>query len=254
MSALQQSGGDEAVATWSDAVAPKRKNGEQDRPTRILVADAFVVCRYGLVRALNELYGGIAIKEASNLDDTLAAIRADTDLDLVLLSLDLPGMEKFKGLRELIKRLPRTPFVVLSMTVERQDIFAALQHGARGYLPICSSMDVFRHALPLIMSGECFVPAVALRGTEQAAAPLSPGESSGGRERAGALTPRQREVLALLAAGKSNKEIARQLNLLVGTVKLHVKAILRALEASNRTQAVVAAVRAGYLSKDFLSR
>jgi len=109
--------------------------------------------------------------------------------------------------------------------------------------------------LPLVMAGEFYIPASALRGDKTdvlrvadhdgAALPMTPAGHS--------LTPRQREITVMLAEGKSNKEIARELKLLDGTIKLHVAGILRKLGVRNRTEAALAAVRAGYLPTGTLS-
>jgi DNA-binding NarL/FixJ family response regulator len=113
-------------------------------------------------------------------------------------------------------------------------------------------MEVLRHALPLILSGEFYIPASVLRhvGPQSFITSADP-TSQTARD---LLTPRQCQVLEMLADGKSNKEIARQLQLLDGTVKLHVKAILRKLGVNNRTQAVIAAAKAGFLPKELLSK
>jgi two-component system nitrate/nitrite response regulator NarL len=127
-----------------------------------------------------------------------------------------------------------------------------LRNGARGYFPLSTKPCVLEHALPLIMSGEFYIPACALRlghGHEilapEGLAPLMRSAGNG-------LTLRQCEVVVMLAEGKSNKEIAREFRVLEGTVKLHVKGILRKLGVRNRTEAVLAAARGGYLPKGTL--
>jgi len=107
---------------------------------------------------------------------------------------------------------------------------------------------VLRHILPLILSGEFYIPASALCAEGRHALLAANGSSPRARLSADdGLTTRQRDVAALLAAGKSNKEIARELKVYEGTVKFHVKSILRKLGVRNRTEAVLAAARAGYL-------
>jgi len=176
----------------------------------------------------------------------LASIRKLPDLDLVLLDASMSGMENFDGLRRVVKNLDDVPVIVTSPSENPTQIFAAIRNGARGYIPPSSKPCVLQHALPLVMAGGLYIPASAFRGKRLGAlrAPerLSPQMTS-------SLTQRQREIIIMLAEGKSNKEIARGLGLLEGTVKIHVRGILRNLGVRNRTEAAIAAVRAGYLSK-----
>src|SRR5262249_29994087 len=112
---------------------------------------------------------------------------------------------------------------------------------------------VLKPAWPLVMAGDFYIPASALRAESGRA--LLPTESPSPRMMLSvgdSLTPRQCEIAVMLADGKSNKEIARELKVLEGTVKLHVKEILRKLGVRNRTEAVLAAARAGYLSRGTL--
>ena len=118
----------------------------------------------------------------------------------------------------------------------------AIRAGARGFIPMSARIDVLRYALPLVLKGEFYVRPSAFRGDTLTvrSAPVAAAPATSEPTIGDTLTPRQSEVLLMLAAGKSNKEIARQLDLLDGTVKLHVKAILRKLRVNNRTQAVMA--------------
>jgi len=155
-------------------------------------------------------------------------------------------MENFEGLRRVVENLRGVPVIVTSPSESHAQIIAAIRNGARGYIPPSSKRCVLQHALPLVMAGGLYIPASAFRGKKLGAlrAPerLSPQMTS-------SLTQRQREIIIMLAEGKSNKEIARELGLLEGTVKIHVRGILRNLGVRNRTEAAIAAVRAGYLSK-----
>ena len=217
---------------------------------KVLAADEYILC-CGLLQTLTQLYDGVRVTGANSIDEVLARIQDLPDLDLVVLDAAMPGMENFAGLRRTVEKRPDVPVIITSSSESRAEIFAALRNGARGYVPLSSRPCVLRHALPLIMSGEFYIPASALRADNSHAllpidepsppiVPLAGGDT---------LTPRQREIAVMLAAGKSNKEIARQLNVFEGTVKLHVKRILRKLGVRNRTEAVLAAARAGYLPR-----
>lgn len=189
--------------------------------------------------------------------------------DLILVDLVMPGLAWTEGLRALKAAAPETPLVVLSANADKRLIVDAVKRGASGFIPKTSSSRVMISALKLVLSGGVYLPSDLLQdsGDEDGPGRLSaPGITGAGRGTTGddgmaasraleratlaaaaitPLTPRQREVLALLGKGKSNKEIARHLDLSEGTVKLHVTAILKALGVSNRTGAVIAAQRLG---------
>jgi DNA-binding CsgD family transcriptional regulator len=129
---------------------------------------------------------------------------------------------------------------------------AAIRNGATGYFPLSTKASVLKHALPLILLGEIYIPACALRLDHGHAMPRPEGLVPRTRNADGGLTPRQCETIAMLGEGKSNKEIAREMRVLEGTVKLHVRGILRKLGVRNRTEAVLAAARGGYLSNGAL--
>jgi two-component system, NarL family, nitrate/nitrite response regulator NarL len=212
----------------------------------VLAADDYILC-CGLLRTLMLLYGDVRVTPANSIGEVLARIPELPDLDLVVLDTSMPGMETFAGLRRTVDMIPDVPVIVTSPTESRAQIIAAIRNGARGYIPLSSKPCVLQHALPLIMAGEFYIPASAVRsGTSHAL------QSSEGPAPGDSLTPRQREIAVMLAQGKSNKEIARELKVLEGTVKLHVKGILRKLGVRNRTEAVLAAARAGYLPKGIL--
>jgi DNA-binding NarL/FixJ family response regulator len=191
----------------------------------------------------------VCVIAADSIDDVLARTSELPDLDLVLLDARMPGMENFGGLRRTVEKLPDVPVVVTSPSESHAHIVAAIRNGARGYFPLSTKPHVLEHALPLILSGEYFIPACALRFGQGDAMLAREGTVPRKRAADDGLTVRQREIVVMLAEGKSNKEIAREFEVLEGTIKLHVKGILRKLGARNRTEAVVAAARSGYVPK-----
>ncbi|EKV28627.1 two-component response regulator [Caenispirillum salinarum AK4] len=213
---------------------------------KILIADDHELFRDGLRLVLSDLGPDLTVIEASSYDQTLEITNQEDDLDLVLLDLVMPGMPWSEGLGAVKRRLPKVPVVILSASEDRRLVLEAVRLGAAGFIPKTSSSKVMLSALRLVMSGGVYLPPAlidenAVTGRDAMAGPDLSLDAT-------PLTPRQREVLALLGQGKSNKEIARILNLSEGTVKLHVTAILKALNVSNRTGAVVAASRLGLTS------
>jgi DNA-binding NarL/FixJ family response regulator len=211
---------------------------------KILIADDHELFREGLRHVLEQVGLPLSVVEAGDFPQAAEAIRREGDIDVVLLDLGMPGAGWEDGLRELKALLPEgLPIIILSASDDRRNVVQAVNLGAAGFIPKTSSSRVMLSALKLVLAGGVYLPPALL---EQGGL----GDELG-QPRHGALaflTPRQRDVMALLGEGKSNKEIARVLGLAEGTVKLHVTAILKGLNVNNRTRAVVAARQLGAAS------
>jgi DNA-binding NarL/FixJ family response regulator len=176
---------------------------------------------------------------------------AEPDLDLVLLDLNIPGLAGIPALKAWRRRYPEVPVVVLSSADDRPTVLAAIAAGAAGFIPKSSPNEVLLNALRLVLAGGKYLPPEAL-------APVAGSASRGAgaaTERALSLetlglTDRQAQVLKLLAAGKSNKLICRELDLAERTVKAHISAVFRALGVTTRTQAAIAAAKLGLGTAD----
>ncbi len=209
---------------------------------RVMVADDQPLIRIGLSEFLRQLSEDIEQVEAKDIDDAMSLVSKGEQFDLIITDLILQGMQGFEGLRRLHQAAPDVPIVVLTVKDGAGDVRGAIDAGAMGYIPKTSSPEVMINALKLVLSGGVYLPPNVLR-----AESARSGERQGGVAAVGAegglahLTPRQREVLALLAQGKTNKQIANELGLAAGTVKVHMSRILKALNVHNRTQAVIAA-------------
>lgn len=216
----------------------------------VIVADDHALFREGLRLQLQELGEDIEVLEAGDFKRALELVNERSGVvDLVLLDLDMPGMDWRQAIDELVSRSDSVSVVVISATGDPEIIEEALAKGAVGFIPKDCSGKVMLGALKLVLSGGTYVPPAMLANwhrpnpfTRRAAAWEN---SSGSRH---TLTRRQMDVLSRLAVGQSNKEIARDLGLAEGTVKLHVTSILKSFGVSNRTQAVVAAQQAGILA------
>ncbi|KAF0141890.1 MAG: response regulator [Rhodospirillaceae bacterium] len=220
---------------------------------KILIADDHALFREGLRFVLQQLDVSVQFVEAADFPEALEKARHESNLHIVLLDLAMPGMTWQVGLTGLRERLPDVPVVILSASEDRSLVMQAVKLGASGFIPKSSNSKIMLGALRLVLSGGVYLPPALL---EQSAI-QKPDSGPGGKGNPDSdmpgvphvlLTPRQREVLALVGEGKSNKEIARLLDLSEGTVKLHVTAILKALKVNNRTRAVVAASQLGLTS------
>jgi DNA-binding NarL/FixJ family response regulator len=228
----------------------------EDRPMTIVLADDHALFRAGMAHLLSDLRRPVKVLEVASRDDVVAALERG-DVDLVLVDLMMPGMDKGPGLSDLKALAGDVPVTVVSMLDSPRDIREAIAAGASGYIPKSSTPSVMLRAIELILSGGVYLPPAAL-GTGPVAvtpAPLpSPRPTLVGVPEAEMpagdgkpLTRRQQAVLRELATGKSNKEIAFALDLAEATVKVHIAAIMRALNAQNRTQVVLTAVERGLM-------
>lgn len=222
---------------------------------KVLLVDDHPLILSALKAMIERLSPGVHVNAMSTAEEARACLRAETDHDLVLLDLQLGDFDGFEILTELRHDFPTLPVVVVSASDQAIDVIRAIDLGAMGFLPKRMSTDALADALRLVMAGGIFVPTMSLVGVPNGgentkaprfkASPLptvheaAPYQSLPSFEDIG-VTPRQADVLQLLLQGKPNKEIARQLNLSVETVKDHVQAVLRALGVGSRTQAVLA--------------
>lgn len=210
---------------------------------RILIGDDHVLFREGLRRLLEQLKDGSTFDEASGFDEMVERCAGDVRYDLILTDLRMPGWPGFSGIQTLRDSQPEAKVVVISASEAHHDVREALEHGAAGYIPKSSSVKIMLSALDLIFSGGVYLPATVLReGSESERSSSANGGMVPPADPAleQLLTQRQREVLDRLREGKSNKQIAHELGLSEGTVKIHMTAIFKSLGVRNRTQAAMA--------------
>ena len=203
----------------------------------------------------------VTVIGASNAAVARRTLAADSAFDIVLLDLQLGDADGFDLLAELRAAYPALPIVVVSASDRTADVMRAIDLGAMGFIPKRATNDTLAEALKKVLAGGIYVPPMTISFDSPEAtsyAPLSPRPHGEGSAPARlpplravssrslsplGLTPRQTDVLGLLLQGQPNKLIARELNLSVETVKDHVAAVLRTLNVSSRTQAVLAVSR-----------
>ena len=197
--------------------------------------------RQGMGLLLRQLYPDIVIREASTAAEGLQLVEAEERFDVILLDFYLPDASGGLMVQEYVTR-SGAAVVILSGSNNPQDITAAMKAGAKGYIVKSSKPATLHHVLELTLSGESFFPWESA-GAETAT--LRPAVDNNNNDRSAGgqpdLTDRQRQILKLVAEGKSNKEIARALNILEGTVKAHLRFLMKHLSAKNRTQLAVMA-------------
>jgi len=214
---------------------------------KVLVADDHPLIREALQNVLVELDGAVTSLEAANGDGVRRLVAGHADLDLLLLDLMLPGVSGFELLDELRRDYPSLPIVVLSALDDPGTVKAVLARRAMGFIPKSSPHQVMLSALRLVVSGGRYLPPelIARDATAVSSYGFNPVAGAPVSAAGLGLTGRQQQVLALMAQGKSNKQICRELGLAEATVKIHVTAILRALGVTSRAQAIVSVNRLG---------
>jgi DNA-binding NarL/FixJ family response regulator len=203
----------------------------------ILLADDHEMVRLAMRHALSALAVDIEWLEAANAADVERL--AERDPDLALLDLHMPGSDGVPWIGRLRDRCPTLPIIVVSAEESPSLVRELINSGVAGFIPKSDTAAVILQAVRLVLSGGTYAPLRLLGGGDTTANATVSAERQEAANHG--LTPRQLEVLALLARGMPNKLIARELGLSEGTVKVHLLAIFRALDVSNRTEAVVAA-------------
>nr|WP_281257864.1 response regulator transcription factor [Streptomyces uncialis] len=220
-----------------------------NRPIRVLLADDEAMIRAG-VRAILAADDGIAVvAEAGDGHEAVRLTQAHRP-DVVLLDIRMPRLDGLAAAEEILRTVPGTAVAMLTTFSEDAYVARALGGGATGFLLKSGDPDELIAGVRAVADGAAFLsPKVARHVIDNLGAERL-GRATAARTRTGTLTPREREVLALVGAGLSNPEIARRLHLVEGTVKAYVSAILDRLSVRNRVQAAIVAYEAGLTAKD----
>lgn len=214
-----------------------------------LIVDDHALVRYGLALAIRQRFSNASIVEAGSLADALNKVRSTSNLSAVLYDLHMDDSNELEGLETMLEAVGEVPLVVVSGANDSKIIAGCIRAGARGFVPKGCDGGVLDQALPIVLGGGIYAPAPppsqAGNGRpimiDLATAPAA--QNAG--EPVNDLTDRQREVLALLLEGHSNKEIARALGVLEGTIKVHLRTVMQRMGVRNRTQLALAAMKAG---------
>lgn len=210
---------------------------------RVLTIDDHGMFRSGLRLILEQCFPGVQVHEAASVCEGLELAGRNGPMDLALVDLQFPGEDGVDAIRALRRTSPETRVAALTASEEASDMARVKEAGAMGYVRKTLGPGALRNVIELIMSGERFFPIP------------EPGDRAGEAPAAGAtatapavrVTPRQKQILQGLVDGLSNKEIARELDIIEGTVKAHVRSLMGKLGVRNRTQLAVTATRAGLI-------
>jgi DNA-binding NarL/FixJ family response regulator len=211
----------------------------QGQNTTIVIADDHPLFRGALRQAIGSIMPKARVIEANGMEDLKVALSQERDVDLILLDLNMPGVQGFSALLTLRAQHPELPVVIVSATEEATVIRRAMEFGAAGFIPKSIDIDSIGGAIGAVLAGDTWTPPdVDLNAAEDT-------ETADLVRRLGTLTPQQVRVLTMLSEGLLNKQIAYELSVSEATVKAHVSAILDKLGVDSRTQAVIAAAKIG---------
>lgn len=220
---------------------------------KILVADDHTLFRETLEFYIQKVESAAEVKTARDLHEAIDVIEGDFKPDIVLLDMYMPGMSGLKGLKKVCENYPGVNVALLSGVATPQDVKVAMKSGARGFFPKTISGKVFVKGIKDIINGGIFMPIEHIMPSYYGDNAHTSGGLSDMQQdafHAGAtdidLTPREKDVLMLLMNGASNKDIAKELNVRVVTVKLHVGSLFRKFGVKNRTQVVLKAQSMGF--------
>ena len=206
---------------------------DQKRYT-IVIADDHNLVRDAVAETLTA-EGGFSVSSVGDLTSTLVALQGPEQVDMLLLDVFMPGMAGIGSIQQLLAKHPDLKIVLFSGSVSSEFVFQTLQVGVRGYVPKTLPLRSLTSALRLVLSGQVFLPMSLL--SEVDGTPSF--EQRGDNQKL--LTPKEVNILKLVADGKTNKEIAWALGASEVTIKMYLRTIFNKLGASNRTHAVMLA-------------
>lgn len=202
-----------------------------------MVADDHPLFRDALRQAVATVVASARVDEAGSFEELTALLERESDVDLILLDLSMPGISGFSGLIYLRAQFPAIPVVIVSASDDAGTIRRSMDFGASGFIPKRFGVETLREAIGKVMNGDVWVPADV-----DLSAAADP-DMTKLRDRLVTLTPQQVRVLMMLSEGLLNKQIAYELGVSEATIKAHVSAILQKLGVESRTQAVIAAAK-----------
>lgn len=225
---------------------------------KVLVADDHELFLKGLELILTNHYKEFELVTATSYSEIFEIIAKENDFALILTDLAMPGAHWRDALQKIHQALPETPIMILSAVFEKEIIKKTIDIGAAGYISKASSNNDIIQAIDIVLSGGAYIPQELLDKENDPNLDLLKGiegqAKNNEENNISSLSPRQHDVLKLIAKGLSNKQIAYELGLTEGTVKLYITALFKLLKVYNRTSAMIKAHEWGILKNDNSSK
>jgi DNA-binding NarL/FixJ family response regulator len=203
------------------------------QPEKIIIADDHPLFRQALLDILKSKLGQTQWLEAQTIDELEQHLKQNSDSDMLLLDLHIPGGHGFNTLIHIRNHYPQIPVVVVSAYEDSDTIAKAMEYGAAGFVPKSTPVDGIFTAIDQVLMGNVWLP-------ETFQSPGAEDQSSDIAERVASLTQQQYRILMMFAQGMLNKQIAYDLHVSEATIKAHATSIFKKLDVRNRTQAVIA--------------
>jgi len=204
---------------------------------KILLIDDHEMFRDGISMLLTREYSDIEILQAQDLPEAVRHLKNHTELNMILLDLHLQDSSPHENIKCIKNRHPKTPITIISGEERPEFVRNILEYDVKAYIPKTIGNNEFINAIKQVLNGENFLP-------PSIAAEIKRSQDEGNPS-IYQLTERQKQVLALMAQGVSNQQIADKLNISGNTITVHVKNILKVLNAANRTEAGFIAMKYG---------
>jgi len=213
------------------------------QPDKVIIADDHPLFRQALLETLKAKLTQTRWLEAETVNELNNLLSSDSDADLLLLDLNIPGAHGFNTLIHVRKHFPHIPVVIVSAYEDNDTINNAMNYGASGFVPKSTPVETIFEAIKQVLQGNLWTPASIKGSTQESKSDIA--------DRISSLTQQQYKILMMFAEGMLNKQIAYDLSVSEATIKAHATAIFRKLNVRNRTQAVIALSQLGLTESNF---
>jgi DNA-binding NarL/FixJ family response regulator len=206
----------------------------QQQVASVLIVDDHPLYGDALAAAISVVFPGCVVQQSASLSEALARLEDGFSPSMVIFDLKLPDVSGISGFIAMREKLPDVPILVISALTSHELVRKLMDEGAAGFLPKETSTQELRHVIARVSTGKKYLPRAYAEGT-----PCAADRPDDEHPALAALTPQQKKIMALICAGKANKQIAYELSLAEATVKAHITGLLGRLGVRNRTQAAV---------------